>query len=183
VTGPVTELLALFRFSVSPLELAVRGTAMYWFLFLLFRFVLRRDAGAIGIADILLLVLVADASQNAMAGSYQTVTDGCVLVGVIAGWNWLLDWAGYRYHIVRRLVEPAPLVLVRRGRIQWRNLRREYLSVPELMAHLREQGVDKLAQVKVARMESDGQISVIQNAGSPAGAPGRDVERAADRGC
>lgn len=54
------------------------------------------------------------------------------------------------------------LVLVRRGSIQWHNLRREYVTVPELMAHLREQGVEKLAGVKIARMEPDGTISVIR---------------------
>ncbi|HKW83228.1 MAG TPA: DUF421 domain-containing protein, partial [Burkholderiaceae bacterium] len=83
----------LFAFHVSPIELVVRGTLIYWFLFLLFRFVLRRDAGAVGIADILLVVLVADASQNAMAGGYETVAEGCVLIGTLIGWNYLLDWA------------------------------------------------------------------------------------------
>jgi uncharacterized membrane protein YcaP (DUF421 family) len=176
----VTELLELFRFGVSPLELFVRGTAMYWFLFVLLRFVLRRDAGSIGLADILLLVLIADASQNAMAGDYKTVTDGVVLVCTIVGWNWLTDWASYRYPAVRRFTEAPPLVLVRRGRIEWRNLRRENITVPELMANLREQGIDKLADVKMARMEPDGVISVIR-ASSPGGDRGAD-ERGVRRG-
>jgi len=58
----------LFGLSVSPFELIVRGTVVYWFLVLTFRFVLRRDAGSVGLADILLLVIIADAAQNAMAG-------------------------------------------------------------------------------------------------------------------
>lgn len=156
------ELAALFRFGVPPLELVLRGSAMYWFLYLLLRFVLRRDAGAIGIADILLLVLIADAAQNGMAGSYETVADGFVLVATIVGWNWLFDWASWRFKRVRRFAEPGPLVLVRRGRIEWRNLRREFITAEELMGHLREQGVDKLADVKMARMEADGAISVIR---------------------
>ena len=44
---------ALFSLSMSPLELIVRGSAMYWFLFLIFRFLLKRDVGAVGIADVL----------------------------------------------------------------------------------------------------------------------------------
>ena len=52
------DLVALFAFNVNPLEIVLRGTVMYWFLFLMFRFVLRRDGGSIGIADVLLLVLV-----------------------------------------------------------------------------------------------------------------------------
>lgn len=160
-----SELLALFQTGLHPLELIVRGSAMYWFLFLLFRFVLRRDASSMGLADILLLVLIADASQNAMAGSYTTVTDGFVLVGTIAGWSWLADWAAFRFDIVRRFVEAPPLVLVRHGRVLHRNLRREHVSMPELMAALREQGVESLSDVKVARMEPNGNISVIRVSG------------------
>ncbi len=155
-----------FSLQLNPLELILRGSVMYWFLFLLFRFVLRRDAGSVGIADILLLVLIADASQNAMGGSYTSVPDGIVLVSTIAGWNWLLDWGGYRSRWLRRLAEPPPLVLVRHGRMMRRNMRREFITVPELMASLREHGVDKLAEVKIARMEPDGQISVIHEGGA-----------------
>ena len=175
-------LAALMRFGVSPWELVLRGTAVYWFLFLLFRFVLRRDAGALGIADVLLLVLVADAAQNAMAGGYETVLDGFVLVSTIVGWNWLLDWASYRSRAIRRFAVPQPLVLVRRGRIQRRNLHRELLTVPELMAHLRAQGVDKLADVKSARMEPDGAISVVRYEAEQADAPPPQPRRGAAEG-
>lgn len=171
-----TAILALFRFEVSPLELMLRGTLVYWFLFGLFRFVLRRDVGSIGIADVLLLVIVADAAQNAMAGGYQTVAEGLLLVGTICGWSWLMDWGAYRWPAVRRFVEPQPRVLVRQGRLVERNLRRELVTVPELMARLREHGVDKLADVKFARIEPEGDISVIryrhEEAEAPRGAGG-----------
>lgn len=158
------DLGAVFGLGMNPLELVLRGTAVYWFLFLLFRFVLRRDAGSLGIADILLLVLIADASQEAMTGGYSTVSEGVILMSTIAGWNWFMDWASWRWNAVRRFAEPPPLVLVRRGRMLARNMRREYVTTPELMAALREQGVDKLADVKMARMEADGRISVIKTA-------------------
>ena len=165
------SLLSLLGFGMDPLELVFRGTVVYWFLFLLFRFVLRRDAGSMGIADILLVVLIADAAQNAMAGGYQTLADGLVLVSTIAAWNWLIDWAGYRFRAIRRFVEAAPVVLVRHGRLIRRNLRREMISTPELMALLREHGVTKLAEVNFARMEGDGDISVIRVPRCEAAAP------------
>ncbi len=156
-------LAALFSLQVSPYEIVLRGSAMYWFLFLLFRFVLRRDTGALGIADILLQVLIADASQNAMAGGYETIAEGMLLVATIAGWNWLMDAASYHFEAVRRFSEPASLVLVRQGQLQRRNLRREFITTDELMASLREQGINALADVKIAQMESDGQISVLRS--------------------
>ena len=159
------DFAALFELSLNPLELVVRGTAIYWFLFLLFRFVLRRDVGSIGIADVLLLVLIADASQNAMSGEYKTISDGIVLVLTIAGWNWLFDWLAFRFAWVRRVLEPKALTLVSAGKLNRRNLRKEMISQDELMAALREQGVERVEDVKLATMESDGNISVIKNAG------------------
>ena len=157
---------SLFRFDLNPLELVLRGSLMYWFIYLLFRFVLRRDVASIGIADILLLVLIADASQNALAGGYTSVAEGCVLVATIAGWNYALDWASYRFEIVRRLAEAPPLPLVRHGRVLRANLRREMLTLDDLHAKLREQGIEDVSQVKAAFMESDGMISVVRSAGT-----------------
>ena len=159
------DLGPLFELSVHPLELVLRGTVMYWLLFLLFRFVLRRDVGAIGIADMLLLVLLADAAQNAMSGGYESVTDGVILVATIAGWNWLLDMAAFRIPALRRLMEPKALPLVQNGKLLRRHLRREMISVEELMAVLRQHGIEKLEQVKSAIMEGDGEISVIRDEG------------------
>jgi len=152
----------LFQFRVSPVELFVRGTLIYWFLFAMFRFVLRRDAGGLGIADILLVVLIADASQNAMAGGYDSVSEGCVLVGTLIGWNYLVDWASFRWEVVRRLAEPTPLLLIDRGRVLARNLRREFVTRDELEAQLRLNGVGSLSNVRKAYLESDGRFSVVR---------------------
>jgi uncharacterized membrane protein YcaP (DUF421 family) len=157
----LSDFLSFFRLSLSPLEIIVRGTAMYWFLFLLFRFVIRRDVGSIAIADMLLLVLIADASQNAMAGGYESITDGCLLVATITGWNYLLDWSSYRFPAVRRLMEAKPLLLVSNGRMHRANMRRELITVDELMAQLRKEGVTDLAEVREAFMENTGEISLL----------------------
>jgi uncharacterized membrane protein YcaP (DUF421 family) len=157
----MNTLSALFEFHMNPLEIVLRGTLMYWFLFLIFRFVTRRDAGGVGIADILLLVIVADASQNAMAGDYKTVPEGFVLVATLIFWNVLIDWASFKSDWVRRFAEPKPLLLVRHGRVNHRNLRREFLTLDDLQAQLRLLGVSDIGKVRAAFMESDGKFSVV----------------------
>jgi uncharacterized membrane protein YcaP (DUF421 family) len=164
-----TDWAELFAFSVPVLELVIRGTAIYWFLFVIFRFVIRRDVGAVGIADILILVIVADASQNAMAGEYTSISDGVVLVSTLIGWNILLDWLSFRLPAFRRFAQPTALCLVRDGRMLRRNMRKEWITDDELWSKLREQGVESLQQVKEAYMESDGEISVIKRGESKGG--------------
>jgi uncharacterized membrane protein YcaP (DUF421 family) len=145
-----------------PLEMLVRGSALYWFLFILFRVVIRRRIGAVGISDVLLLVIIADASQNAMAGEYRTVTDGIVLITTLIGWNVLIDWLTYRSAFLERVLQPPPLLLVRNGRILHRNLRMEFVSEAELRSKLREHGIDDTADIKLAYMEASGEVSVIR---------------------
>lgn len=153
----------LFEFSMPPAELVVRGSAMYWFLYLIFRFIIRRDVGSVGIADVLILVIVADASQNALAGEYTSVSDGMVLVATLIFWNVLLDWASYRFPVFRRVAEPRPLELVENGRMLRRNMRREFISEDEIWSKLRQAGIESLDEVKRMHIESDGQISVIRH--------------------
>ena len=152
----------LFGLTVSPLEIFVRGSVVYWFIFLIFRLVLRREVGAIGVADVLVVVLIADASQNAMAGDYRSITDGLLLISTIVFWNFLVDWLVFRWHWLAHVLEPPPLLLIEHGRMNRANMRREFLSPDELRSKLREKGVEDLAQVKRAVMESDGEISVIR---------------------
>jgi hypothetical protein len=140
----------IFGVDTSLAELLVRGTVMYWFLFAMFRFVMRREAGQVGIADILIVVIIADASQNAFSGEYRSVTEGVVLVATLVFWNVLIDWLSFRSPAFARFAEPAPLLLIRDGRLLERNMRREMLTRDELLGKLREQGVEKPEEVRWA---------------------------------
>ena len=145
------------RITVSPLELVVRGSAMYLFLFVLFRVVVKRRIGAIGMADLLVLVLVSDAAQNGMAGEYRTVTDGVILVTTIIVWELAIDWLAYTFPWLQGLLQPPPLLLIDRGKVLWRNLRKELISDMEL----REHGIQDPREVQRAYMEPDGSITVV----------------------
>src|SRR5678816_1665524 len=83
---PPVEWDKLFVFTISPLELFIRGSIIYLFILVLMR-ALRREPGTVGIADLLMVVLIADASQNAMAGEYHSILDGLILVLTIVFWN------------------------------------------------------------------------------------------------
>jgi uncharacterized membrane protein YcaP (DUF421 family) len=152
----------VFGLGLSPLELFARGSAMYWFLFFVFRFVVRRDVGAVGVADILILVIVADAAQNAMSGEYTSVADGFVLVGTLIFWNVLLDRLSFQYRWFRVFATAPPLCIVRDGKVLRRNMRKEYITDEELWTQLREQGIFTLEEVKAVYIEMDGKFSVIK---------------------
>jgi uncharacterized membrane protein YcaP (DUF421 family) len=153
---------AVFVPTVSPLEIIFRGTLVYLLLFAVLR-VLRREAGGLGIADVLVIVLIADASQNAMSNEYKSITEGAILVATILFWDYTLDFLGYRFPRFQRLVRPKPLPLIKDGKLLRKNMRQEMITEDELLSQLRQQGMGGPAGVKKAYLEADGNISVIKS--------------------
>lgn len=153
---------AIFTPTMPLLEIFVRGSAMFFALFVLLRVVLKRQAGTLGMTDMLVIVLLADAAQNGMAGDYISVPDGIALVATLVMWNYALEWLGYHYPWAERIIHPPALPLIQSGRLMRRNMRNELISETDLMTQLRQQGIEEIAQVKRACLEGDGKISVVE---------------------
>src|SRR5690554_1161346 len=94
-TGMDVQWDALFRFEVAPLELFIRGSLMYWFIFVALRLAGRRDLGSLGMTSILLMVLIAEAASNGMVAQYESVGVGMVLVGTLFFWSVCNDRLAY----------------------------------------------------------------------------------------
>lgn len=157
------DLAGIFSFTVSPLELILRGTLMYWFLFVVFRYILRRDVGSLGISDFLFVVILGDAAQNGMIGSATSAADGMVLIGTLVFWSYALDFMSYRFPLIQRLTAAPRLCLVRDGKLMRRNMRRELITDEELNAKIRQEGVEDVSSVKRMYLEADGEMSLIRH--------------------
>jgi uncharacterized membrane protein YcaP (DUF421 family) len=143
---------ALFIPDKPFLEIFVRGTVMYVGLLVLLRLTPNHETGRASPTNLLVIVLLADAAQNAMAGDYRSITDGLLLVGTLIFWSMFVRW----------LLLAPPIRLIRNGRVHARNLQRELMSMDDLRSKLRQQGIENLATVKEAWLEPDGEISVIK---------------------
>lgn len=152
----------LFLPTVPLAEIVLRGTIIYLGLFFLLRVVLKRETGEVGIADLLVIVLIADAAQNGLSGDYQSITEGLVLVGTIIFWSYSLEWLRFHVPALERVFEPPPLILVEDGKINRRNLRKELLTTDELMREVRSAGLESLDQVERMFMEGNGDFSIIR---------------------
>jgi uncharacterized membrane protein YcaP (DUF421 family) len=152
---------ALFIPSGSVAEVVVRGSVLFLTLFFILRLLPRRQIGSLGVSDLLVIVLIADAAQNGLSGEYKSITEGAVLVVTILFWNWVIDTLDYRFPELS-INGTEPRLVVSNGRLLRKNMEQEELSEEQLMSHLRQQGVDDLALVGKAYVEGDGRISVIK---------------------
>lgn len=152
----------IFEPSLGLVEIIVRGSLMYLALFAILRFIARRQTGSMGPADLLVIVLVADASANAFGRDYTSVTEGVALVLTIVAWEYLIDWLQWRYPALRPVFQPPPLKLVVGGYPVRKNLRKEMITEEDLATLLRQKGIADRRRVETARLEGDGQLSVLE---------------------
>lgn len=161
-----TDWSALFVPTGSLAEIFVRGTVIYLLLFAAMRLLPRRTIGALGPSDLLVIVLIADAVQNAMAGGYKSITEGVLLAGVIFGWATLIDYLDFRLpHL--NIASARAKEMVRNGELLRENMAREQVTEEEVMSQLREHGLASPRNVAVAYLEGDGHFSVVVRGGRP----------------
>ena len=130
----------------------------------LFRILPRRTAGELTSIDLVFLFLITEAASNSL-GEFASLTDGTIQILTMVALNWTMTRLSVRFPWFERLIEHSPLVVVRNGHMLRRHMRREGLSEEELMELLRLEGVERLDQVRIARLEDSGKLSVIRRRG------------------
>jgi uncharacterized membrane protein YcaP (DUF421 family) len=164
----------LFIPSGSVAEIVIRGSIIYLAIFLGLRFMPRRAIGGLSASDLLIIVLIADAVQNAMAGGYESITEGLLLGAVIFGWAVAIDWIDYKFPHWH-LAAPRPLPIIENGRLIHENMKRDGITEDEVESQLRLHGLDSPRDVAHAYLEGDGPFSVLVRGGVPMPGPQREV--------
>ena len=121
----------------------------------------KREIGHVTVFDLVVLVLLANAVQNAMVGPDTSLAGGVVAAIVLLGLTAVVVRARLRWPQLRRILEGTPTLLVLHGRPLPDHLRREGLDEETLETALREHGIAQLRDVEMAVLEIDGSISVV----------------------
>ena len=154
---------------ISIAEKLLRSVAVYLFLLVAFRLTGKRQVGQLTPFDLVLLLLISNVVQNAVIGNDNSLGGGLLGAVAILALNRLVVEITYRSKRLRRLLEATPTILVHNGKVWQANLARERVTMDDLLAALRRNGVADVAHVRVAVLEENGGISVIPHAGSPPG--------------
>lgn len=152
--------------AVSVWDIVLRTAVVYLVVLVGLRLAGKREIGQMTVFDLVVLLLIANAVQNAMVGPDTSLAGGILAALVLLLLNAGVARLRLRWPTMRRLVEGAPTLLVLRGQVLADNLRREGLDQETLEAALREHGVADLSAVDMAVLEIDGTISVVPTGGT-----------------
>jgi uncharacterized membrane protein YcaP (DUF421 family) len=142
-------------------SIVIRTAVVYICLVLGFRFLGKREAGQLSTLDLVVLLVISNAVQNAMVGENTSLIGGLLAAAVILVLDLLLHAAADRWGPLRDALDGEPTLLVDHGRILFENLRREGISDRELAVALRQNQLLTADEALYVFLETNGQISVI----------------------
>jgi uncharacterized membrane protein YcaP (DUF421 family) len=145
----------------SMAEVVIRTLVVYLALLGGLRLAGKRELGQMTTFDLVVVLVIANAVQNAMVGANVSLTAGLVAAATLLATNWVVDRLSRRFGWLRERLRGTPTLLVDDGVLISEHLRREGVDVEEVMQALREHGVDDIRTVKMAVLEIDGTISVV----------------------
>ena len=144
------------------MEIILRTTAIYFFLWMLTRGLGKRELAEITAFELLLLMVVGDLIQQGVTQEDTSVTGAILAVSTIGFWILIFSWLGWRFPRARKVIEGVPVVVVRNGRPIEPALRLERVALDELLESARNQGIANLRDVEVAILEPSGKFSFVQ---------------------
>lgn len=145
-------------------ELALRALVLYFGIVLLLRVMPRRTGGELGTMDLVMILLVTEAATHSL-GSYSSLADGLFVIVTVMIIDYAVNALSYRWKWFEWVVASPPLPLVVDGKLQRRNMRREFITEDELRAEMHAHDIRDLSEVERACVESEGEITFITRSG------------------
>lgn len=145
------------------LLIALDSIIVYFFIIIAIRLFGKKELSQLSVVDLVFILLISNAVQNAMVGGNSTLEGGLVAAASLFVINWLLKNLIFKSKHVSEILQGHPLMLVYQGKVVKHNLDKATISLEELRAAMREHGVEELEDVDLAVLEVDGNISVLSN--------------------
>lgn len=143
------------------MELLLRTAAIYALLLILFRVLPRRTLGELSTFDLVLLLIVSEAAQNALVGEDHSVTGAFAVILTLVLLDLLLSLVKRRSRRVERFIEGAPLVLVDRGTPLPECMKKSFVTEDDILQAARQNGLARMDQIRYAVLEVNGAISIV----------------------
>ncbi len=155
----------MFEPTVSLAEIVLRTVIVYTAVFALLRLAGKRELGQMSVSDLVVILVIANAVQNALNGGDTSLIGGLVAAATLVAMNILFDRFGRRIPVLSRFVKDEPTLLLKDGKLIEKNLEREDVTREEIEMVAREHGIADLTGVSAAILEVDGSISIIPKEG------------------
>jgi uncharacterized membrane protein YcaP (DUF421 family) len=145
------------------LPIVISSSAVYIFIVFAVRLFGKREFAQLSIVDLVFVLLLSNAVQNAMVGPDTSLTGGLVAASTLFALNFILKALTYRFPIFQNLITGQPITLIYKGQVNEENLRKAHISINELIESVHEHGSPSITSVDLAVLEADGNISVISD--------------------
>lgn len=150
-------------FGIPYLNVVISSAAVYLFITIAIRIFGKKELAQLSVLDLVFVLLISNAVQNAMVGSDTSLLGGIIAACTLFILNFVLKYLIFNSAKFAKLIEGEPIILVSEGKINDKNMRKVRISTNELLETIREHGVAGIHEVNLAILEVNGNISVLSH--------------------
>ena len=145
------------------LSIVLSSTAVYFFIIIAFRILGKKELAQLSLFDLVFVLLISNAVQNAMLVGDNSLQGGLIAAGTLFVWNYVLKLVLYYFPGFNKIMTGKSVLLIYKGTVQHENLLKTHITLNELEEAVREHGIEEIRKVDLAMLEVDGNISVLSN--------------------
>ena len=143
------------------LSIIVSTASVYLFIVVVLRILGKTELAQLSVTDLIFVLLISNAVQNAMVGADTSLQGGLVAASVLFAMNYLFKKLKYNFPFFRKVIEGDPVLLIHNGKILEKNCSKNNITKEELLQVIREHGSDAIEEVDSLILEADGNVSVV----------------------
>jgi uncharacterized membrane protein YcaP (DUF421 family) len=151
----------MFVLGLPVLEKILRPVFVYIFLVAGLRLSGKRELAQLNPFDLVVLLTLSNTVQNAIIGDDNSVTGGILGATSLLVINYLVVRFLYAHEKLDHIVEGSPDLLIENGKINYQRLKKELISLEQLSAAARKQGLDDLSEVNRCVLEPGGTLTFV----------------------
>ena len=145
------------------LHIILSTSGVYVFIIIALRLLGKTELAQLSITDLIFVLLISNAVQNAMVGSDTSLGGGLLAASVLFILNFVFKRLKFRFPLLRKVIEGEPVILIHKGIVLQKNCESNGITQDELLQAIREHGSDSIEEVDSLILEADGNISVVSN--------------------
>ena len=155
------------------MEMVLRASAIYFFLWIVSRAVGRRELAELSAFELMMLVIIGDLVQQGVTQNDMSVTGAMLAIGTIGCWTVIFSYIAFRFKRTKTIIDGFPVVAILDGKLVSTTLRMERVTEEDVLQAARGEGIDDIAKIRVGLIESDGKFSFIRYDGERVDPPDR----------
>ena len=144
------------------LNIAIKTIILYIFIVFAYRVMGKKEVGKLSIIDLIVSILIAELAAISIEEAGRSIFTSILPIIILVMIQIIVGYISLKSFKLRKIIDGDPTVIIKDGKLNFREMSKLRYTLDDLIAQLREQGIKSIEEVNYAVLENNGKLSVFE---------------------